>query len=244
MKKLWTAFYMSLTMFTALPLPRGRWEDGLRRHSTACLPLVGLLLGVAWWALSRLGRALLPEYLSAALMAALPWMLTGFIHLDGYMDTSDAVLSWRDRETRLKILKDVHVGSFAVVMLGLLMLFQYAACMSVEDVRALILLPVLSRCGSAVCVLRLRPLGHSEYANAAPVPGVFTGAVVLEAAAALAALILLCGAPGLWAGVAALAGYAASMWGCVRTLGGFSGDLAGFSLTVSEFCALAVLSAV
>lgn len=231
-------------MFTALPLPRGRWEDGLRRHSTACLPLVGLLLGFIWWALSEVGRFFLPGYLSAALMAALPWMLTGFIHLDGYMDTSDAVLSWRDRDARLKILKDVHVGSFAVVMLGLLMLFQYAACMSVVHTQALILLPVLSRCGSAVCVLRLKPLGHSEYANADPVPGVFMVAVVLEAAAALAALAMLCGAPGLLAGIVALVGYAVSMGVCVRMLGGFSGDLAGFSLTVSELCALVALSAV
>lgn len=241
MKNLWTAFYMSLTMFTALPLPRGKWEESLRRHSTACLPVVGLILGICWWGLSELGSKFLPRYLAAALMAALPWMLTGFIHLDGYLDTSDAMLSWRDRETRLKILKDVHVGAFAVVMFGLLTMFQFAACMSVTHTLPLLLIPVLSRCGSAFCVLRLRPMGHSEYARAASAPAAFAVAVCVEALAALTALYVLCGLNGLVPGVVVLVTYAASMFWCVRTLGGFSGDLAGFSLTVSEFCGLVAL---
>ena len=244
MKKLWTAFYMSLKMFSALPLPQGRWEEDLRKHSTACLPLVGLALGGLWWGLAVLARRLLPAALAGALIAALPFLLTGFIHLDGFMDTSDAMLSWRDREARLRILKDVHVGAFAVIALALLLLFQFAACLSLERLFPLMLLPVLSRSGSALCVLLLKPLGHSEYATAANVPRGFALAVGAEALLALIALGAFGGWSALLAGAAAIAGYGLSMRWCVRTLGGVSGDLCGFALTVSEFCGLIALSIV
>lgn len=233
---------MCLRMFTALPLPDGRWEEGLRKQSTACLPLVGLLLGALWWALALAARALLPAYLSAATIAAYPFLITGFIHLDGFMDTSDAMLSWRDREARLKILKDVHVGSFAVVSIALLFLFQFAACASVERLFPLLLIPLLSRAGSALSVLLIRPLGHSEYAAAGEVSG---NCALAVGAAVLVALILLAafgGWRGLGAGAVTIAAYAAAMAWCVRTLGGVSGDLCGYALTVSELCGLIAMA--
>ena len=44
-------------------------------------------------------------------------LITGGIHIDGYMDTMDAVHSYGDREKKLEILKDSHIGAFAVIML-------------------------------------------------------------------------------------------------------------------------------
>lgn len=41
--------------------------------------------------------------------------VTGGIHLDGFMDTSDALGSHASIEKKLEILKDSHVGSFAVI---------------------------------------------------------------------------------------------------------------------------------
>lgn len=55
-------------------------------------------------------------------MAALPWLVTGFMHLDGYMDVCDAVLSRRELATRQRILKDSHCGAFAVIGMVLLAL--------------------------------------------------------------------------------------------------------------------------
>lgn len=128
-----------------------------------------------WWdwcwaasggGLSALARTILPGGLAAALVAALPFLLTGFMHLDGFMDASDAMLSWREREARLKILKDVHVGSFSVVALGLLFMFQFGACLSLKALFPLLLIPLISRAGSALSVMLIRPLGHSQYAAA------------------------------------------------------------------------------
>lgn len=236
-----TALDMCVHMFISIPLPPGKWDEGLRRQSTACLPLVGLLIGAIWLGIAALARWLLPGPLAAAVMAIYPFLITGFIHLDGYMDASDALLSWRDRQERLRILKDSHVGSFAVVMIGILFLLQFAACMAVERLLPLLLIPVLSRAGSALSVLAIQPLGHSEYANQSA-PRELIRAVLAMAAAALLVLLLACGWRGLAVGGAVIAGYALAMWRCVRSLGGVSGDLAGFALTVAELCGLIALS--
>lgn len=238
------AFRMCLGMFTVLPFGKNCWNESLRRHAIACLPLVGLVVGAIWWAAAALARWLLPDFLAAAVIAAVPFIVTGFMHLDGYMDTSDALLSWRSREERVKILKDVHTGSFAVVMLLLLVLFQFASAMSVERLFPLCLIPVLSRAGSAFSVLSLQPLGHSEYASDEEKPSALIRDVKVMAAAALVLLLVFSGWRGLLAGLAALGGYALSMRACVRSLGGVSGDLAGFALTISELCGLIVLAIV
>ena len=240
MRELLVALGMAASMFTVLPLPGARWEEKLRPLATALLPVVGLGIGLIWRLLAALAGGL-PAYIGGALIAAAPWMLTGFIHLDGFLDASDALLSWRQREERQRILKDVHVGAFAVVSLAILSLFQFAAAMDLKRMGALMLLPVLSRCGSARCALKMPPLGQSEYAG-------MTGAERLvripDAAALLSMIILvqLYGWAGFGTGVAVLAGYAAAIMISVRSLGGFSGDLAGHALVVSELCGMLALA--
>ena len=233
---------MCLGMFSALPCPYRPWDEGARGLMLVCLPVLGALLGLVWAVLALLGRALLPAPLAAALIAALPFLLTGFMHLDGFMDTCDAILSWRPLEDRLRILKDSHTGSFAVVSLGLLFMVQYAAAQSLgsADLRVLALIPVVSRCGSAFCVLALRPIGHSEYAG--------MNGNTAQSIAVLILWTMTIAIGWIWLGSAALAllagtlAYAAAMAWAARTLRGVSGDLAGFALTVSECAAMVAMA--
>ena len=44
--------------------------------------------------------------------------VTGGFHIDGFMDTMDAFHSYKPREEKLAILKDSHIGAFAVIMLA------------------------------------------------------------------------------------------------------------------------------
>jgi len=234
---------MCLGMFSAVPCPYRPWDEEARSLMTACLPVVGAIIGGLWYLLSRLSVLLLPEMLSAALIAALPFLLTGFMHLDGFMDTSDAVLSWRPLEKRIEILKDVHCGSFAAVSLVLLAVFMLAAACDAREseLRALMLIPVVSRCLSAFCVTALKPIGHSEYASMKRSGG--------TPAAALAILLIAFLTGCLWLGMAAFtpllataAGYACAMAFAYRTMDGVSGDLAGYSLCIGELCGLAALA--
>jgi adenosylcobinamide-GDP ribazoletransferase len=209
---------------------------------TACLPLVGAVIGVIWWLAAALAGIIAPAPLAAAVIAAMPFLLTGFMHLDGFMDTSDAVLSWRPLEDRLRILKDSHTGAFAVVNLCVLMLFMYGASASVtgRDLRILVLIPVISRCGSAFCVTTLRPLGHSEYKG--------HGGNAAQRLAIIAVWFIAMITGFVWLGKSAFVllaetiAYALAMWYVVRILKGVSGDLAGYSLSISELCALIALA--
>ena len=67
-----------------------------------------------------------PVLLSAILVVALV-AATRILHLDGLMDTCDALFGGFDRKQRLEILRDPHVGAFAVVGVVCLLAIKIAA---------------------------------------------------------------------------------------------------------------------
>ena len=242
MKGLIRAFFMCYSMFTALPCPYRPWDEAARENMLLCLPLVGLLIGGLWSLASLLSMRWLPA-VCAAVIVAFPWLATGFIHLDGYMDTCDAILSWRPLEKRLQILKDTHSGAFSVIALAVLALFGYDAAAHLSGyafIRVLVLIPAVSRCGSAFSMLALRPLGHSEYAG--------MDRRIAKVWPIIAMWLILMAAGFFWLDryvlvlLAESIAYAISItWAC-RVMKGVSGDLAGFALTISECTALVTLS--
>ena len=48
----------------------------------------------------------------------IPIIITGGIHLDGLLDTADALSSYKSMEEKLEILKDSHTGAFAIIVGG------------------------------------------------------------------------------------------------------------------------------
>ena len=80
-------FFMAWGMFLAIPCPKKIWRESARRKMVACLPLVGLIAGLVWAGCVWLS-AFLPLPLGALLCAAAPWLVTGFLHLDGFMDVA------------------------------------------------------------------------------------------------------------------------------------------------------------
>jgi len=238
------ALFMCFGMFTTLPMIYRPWDERLRPLMTACLPAVGLVIGALWLLTAYLcGVWNVHPALGAAFVAVVPAIVTGAIHIDGYMDTADAVLSWRPLEKRLQILKDPHVGSFAVIALAALIIFTYGAAFALlssgNPIFPLLLIPVVSRCCSAFCVSTLKPLSHSEYAAEKNMTAAYSG-IAFAAAAALLALVS--GWRGLFAVLGTAAAYAVTMRKCYRMLEGFSGDLAGCALTVGECVGLIILA--
>ena len=160
-------FSMAWGMFLAIPCPLRRWNEKAREKMLVCLPLVGLAVGGIWLGLYLLLRHAAIGGLYAFLMAAVPWLVTGFMHLDGYMDVCDAVLSRRELATRQRILKDSHCGAFAVIGMVLLALCQWSVFLSGsadESLWGLLLIPVATRACAGLAVLKLRPMGTSQYA--------------------------------------------------------------------------------
>ena len=239
-----TAFSMAFGMFCAIPFPVKRWDERQRARMLVCFPWVGAIIGAIWafacWLLRRIGFS---GVLAGALLTALPLLLTGFIHLDGFMDCCDAIYSRRDLETRKKILKDSHCGAFAVISMVLLALSQWSFAMAREELPLLPLLviPAASRACAALAVLTLRPMTTSQYAA---MTGRKTPYVVFAALVMAAAIIVPLALWGSFAPLAAAVGYWLAVWYADRQLGGMSGDVSGFALTLGELWGLAVLTLV
>lgn len=98
------------------PYANGRLEQGEYEIYILFFPFIGLVIGalsyLVGWAGGKFGFN--PSFVSAVLVLV-PVVVTGGIHVDGLLDTSDALSSWQERERRLEILKDSHAGAFAVI---------------------------------------------------------------------------------------------------------------------------------
>ena len=239
---------MAWGMFLSVPCPFPKWDEKARGRMLACLPLIGILIG-ALWALAAflLGRFACPKPIAAFVLAMLPFLLTGFLHLDGYSDVCDAILSRRDLETRQKILKDPHIGAFGVIAIALLLLAQFALFLSAKtpalSFRALLplaLIPVATRALAAMAVTLLKPMKTSQYARMDKTGAkkhIFLPMLMLIASTAL---------PLVFCGLHGLAPLASALFYCLfalrgyRNLDGMNGDISGYALTLGELFGIAV----
>lgn len=118
---MWKEFRIAVSFLTRLPLPyKGEWDEKSFSRSSVFYPLVGAIVGalvgfVAW--LLRM-TDFTPVAAVCALITSI--IISGGIHLDGFMDMCDGLFASRGRERALEIMKDSRVGSFSV--LGVIML--------------------------------------------------------------------------------------------------------------------------
>ena len=238
------AFFMAQSMFCAFPCPCHAWKEEARNKMLLFLPVIGLEIGALWVLTAWILRFFqIPTLVTGLVLCAIPYLSTGFIHLDGFLDVTDAIGSWRPLEQRRAILKDSHVGSFAVVGCVFLLLAGFALFASApqdSNFWCLLLVPVVSRCCSAIAVLQLKPMETSQYAKGHGAAKKWQ-ALVLGLAGLCCVLcgFLVWGRYG-WVLVGGLLGYGAALWKSFRLLEGMNGDISGFCLTISELCAVAV----
>lgn len=123
----------------------------LLRSSAKYYPLVGSAIGIVVWAVGATLDLALPALPVAVIMLIVWVWLTGGLHLDGWMDAADALLSYRSRDKMLEIMKDSHVGAMGVLTCVLLLMFKMALISSllelglIEASIALLTAPVWSR---------------------------------------------------------------------------------------------------
>lgn len=236
----------AFAMYSRIPMPKMQLTEENTRYSLCFFPVVGAVIGAVVWAAFRLMTDLagFGMVFTGAVMAVLPVIITGGIHMDGFLDTSDAIHSWKDREERLRILKDPHVGAFAVISGIVYMLLLFAAWTEIrrETVGAVCIGYVLSRTLSGLSVVtfpKAAPEGmvHSAAKQA---PGSVRFVLLTEMAAASAALALLYGTAGAVILALALAVFVYYHGMSRRRFGGITGDLAGYFLCL---CELAVVMA-
>ncbi len=230
---------VAFSMFSNIPMPQFPWTEKNMRYSLVAFPLIGGVIGgvcyLVWLGANALG---LPQVLVGLLLCSLPFWLTGGIHLDGFMDTMDAVSSHKSREEKLEILKDPHIGSFAVCHVAFLLLWNAGIwqLLTQLDLRYLVLLFMFSRSLSGLAVCRFPMAKNTGLAHAFA-----SEAIKGKAAGMLFGIALILSLNFCFYGPVGM-GAVAWGWGMFgiyyvfakRIFGGITGDLAGWFLTLTE----------
>jgi adenosylcobinamide-GDP ribazoletransferase len=151
----WYAFWAALQFLTILPpLIKRPFTPAEMGASLGFYPLVGLLFGGVLVVFHQLFLAILPSTVSAAFTLALWVVLSGALHLDGFLDTCDGLLGGWTPEKRLEILRDEHHGAYALAGGVLLLLTKYSLLATAGfPVLALLLAAAYGRWGMAMAVL-------------------------------------------------------------------------------------------
>ncbi|WP_328322320.1 adenosylcobinamide-GDP ribazoletransferase [Kribbella sp. NBC_00382] len=123
---------LRLAFGTLSVLPAGTPGNVDRRvagRAMALAPLVGLVLGgIAGLVVYGAHRVKPDAPLLAAVLGVIVLMaLSGVLHLDGLADSADGFGSRRDRETKLRIMKQSDIGPFGVVSIAAVLLIDVAA---------------------------------------------------------------------------------------------------------------------
>lgn len=127
MKRLLDATSAAFSYFSILPVAGREAASPPSSDSLLALPLVGLAIG----GIAGLGAQLVARVSSVALCAAVAFglsiALSGAIHVDGFLDCSDAMFAVVSPARRLEILKDPHHGSFAIAAMAMISAVWFAA---------------------------------------------------------------------------------------------------------------------
>ena len=233
----------AFSMFSRIPMPKVRGE-GNARYMMCFFPLVGVVLGgVVWCGFSILSRSVgETRFLTAAILTVLPILITGGIHMDGWMDTHDAIHSWKSREERLAILKDPHVGAFAVISAIAYILLTVAGYTEVtaDTIGTVSASFVLSRVLSALSVVTFPKASSGGTVkdmgdHAARSTRIIVAAELVMVSVLMIVLFHRIGVAALIAGLLVFAYY---YWMSMRRFGGITGDLAGYFLCLCELMIL------
>ncbi|MEM0026694.1 MAG: adenosylcobinamide-GDP ribazoletransferase [Ignisphaera sp.] len=131
-------FLSLLAFLTLLPIPQRYLGVEAAFGSLYMLPIVGFIRGlfaVTPMLLSALLHNNAP-YVEAFSVVAMHYIIQGFIHADGFIDFSEAVLAHRFGVDASKVVKDRFRGSYAIAAFVLFALWLYSTMLQVIHLSA------------------------------------------------------------------------------------------------------------
>ena len=234
LKSLCAAF----SVYSRIPVPSVKPD---MRYTLCFLPLVGAVVGallVLWFYICSLADV--NRMCFAAVAAVLPLLVTGGIHADGYIDTSDALSSYGTKEKMLEILKDPHVGAFGIIAAIAYYILFFGFMTEISTYNGAVMVAVgfvLSRSLCALEIMLMRGAKNSGMLHAVSSDANKTATVcvsaVLTAACAAAAIML-----GVCSGVLVILCQAGLIlyykFFVAKKIGGITGDTCGYFIQMSE----------
>ena len=237
------ALCIAFSLYSRIPVPNFEWKDRELRLHMVFFPWIGAVIGALLFGWLKLTEALHIGSIAYVLIGvAIPLLVTGGFHADGYMDCMDAFRSYKDRDEKLRILKDPHVGAFAVLMLVVLLLIYGGAYSQIKAA----FIPVLaggfflSRTLSALAVMFF-PAAKKDgmlYSFSRSAHGekwkLVTLLTFINLAICFAFMLIMNPAAGALSALAAGLCFLYYHYKSKKEFGGITGDTAGFFVCICE----------
>lgn len=249
MAKSWTADLAACFGFlTRLPIPGGRPQTPLAEAMRA-FPVAGAIIGAAsGLVLAGLALVGLPGLAAAGLALAALVLLTGGLHEDGLADMADGLGGGGDRDRKLAIMRDSHIGAYGVMALVLGLLVKAACLGTLVHGPATAIVALLAASGALsraliVWLMASTPPARSDgLAASVGQPSDFTARSALLVGGVIAVLLLLL-TRGLISAlvITAVGALAAGLirFLAMRQIGGHTGDICGALQFVAETAMIA-----
>lgn len=248
MRKIAKVIGVAFSMYSKIPMPHFVWASEDMRYHLLFFPWIGAVIGgleIAWYRLA--GYLGVGKILSVALAVFLPLFVTGGFHMDGFMDTKDALSSYQGKEKKLEILKDPHIGAFAVIHLLSYLLLALGFASVIEGTKAVVAVSAaffLSRCLSGLSVIHF-PGAKKEGSlyTEADTSGakVVSIGLVIQMLLVVTALFIYSGMNGILVTAACLLMFLYYYLMSRRQFGGITGDLAGYFVCMAELWSVIVV---
>lgn len=116
MKSIINGFIIAISKYSIIPMPKAEWNKKNMKYAICFIPVIGVVIGVLLYGWSVICmRYGFGQICYALVGTVIPIIITGGIHLAGFMDTADALHSYEKKEHKLEALKESRVGAFAVI---------------------------------------------------------------------------------------------------------------------------------
>ena len=236
-------------MYSKLPVRSFEWKKENMKYCLLFLPVVGIVEGIFLVLFSIFFSKLkVNEFLVAAILTSFPILYTGGIHMDGFLDTMDALGSNQPKEKKLSIMKDSNSGAFAIIGGLVYIILYFAGMLSIKSSTKICILAVaymLIRAYSALALTVFKNArGNGLAFEFADKSLIYINRIVLLLFIGFGsvAMIAISVNYGLLCAIATFLVFLFYRVKSFEEFGGITGDLAGYFLQLAELVVVLVLA--
>ena len=234
-----TQFLTSIPINIELKVNRDDFQKAI-----SYFPFVGLTIGIINSLLFLITSNFLPFRVAVIFAIVTQIILTGGIHLDGLSDTFDGLLSGREKNRILEIMKDSRIGTFGLLALVILLLLKFellASLSKVQIILCIILAPVVAR-GFIVMSMYKKPYAREHEGMGDLFIGKATKFQYIFNISISSILVILClgikAIPILL--IVACFIYSFNKW-VIKKIGGITGDILGAEIELIDLVFILLL---
>lgn len=241
---------IAFSIYSKIPVVQFEWKDKDMKYMLCFFPWIGAVIGGCVYFWNYLcGIFTVGAMCHNLIGAAIPLMITGGFHVDGFMDTMDAFHSYQPSEKKLEILKDSHIGAFAVIMLALYGMIYIGAFSEIVDKRLVRIVCAgffLARCLSGISVVSFpsaKKNGMLYFFASSSQNAIVKWSLYLQSMACILFMLWQFLCAGVIVVVTAFLTFAYYYHRTKKELGGITGDTAGYFVLICE-ASMMILAAV